>query len=85
MGASLFERSGRVKDCLPDLRQFRPRFIGNVVRFAREAIPVSAVCVVPFNLVQYGVNPVGGRVALILLREAMGGFPLSRQGEVDGL
>jgi DNA-binding LacI/PurR family transcriptional regulator len=66
-----------------DCAQFRPRFVGNVVKPASAGIPITAVAGVAFDLVQDGVNPGRGGVRFIFLDEAMRGIPFVGQSQFD--
>jgi hypothetical protein len=47
---------------IPDLRQLLVRFVRKVLELCGPAIPILAVVLVAFNLVQDGVNPGQARV-----------------------
>jgi len=70
-------------ESLPDLCQFLLGVVGQVIQFARPAVPVPAVAEVAFDLVQHGMDP-GGGIGLILLHEAMGFIPASGERQLDG-
>jgi hypothetical protein len=56
-----------------------------VLQLTGAAIPIPAVVVITFNLMQDGVNPGSSRVRILLLHYFMGGIPFTRHGKVDCL
>jgi hypothetical protein len=76
-------RSLPISNPFPDLRQLPLCLVRKVLQFPSSFIPIPAVVLVAFNLVQDGVNPASSRV-LTLLHDFMGGIPFVSQGKVDG-
>jgi hypothetical protein len=66
-------------DLIPDLSQFRRSFVGKVLQRPGAAVPIPAVVLVAFNLVQDGVGPGSHYVRFLLLHDLMGGIPLAGQ------
>ena len=51
--------------------------------FASSPVPIPAVVLVPFHLVQNGVNPGGGGVFIIYLNDFVSGVPFTCQRETN--
>ncbi len=71
-------------DHIPDHCQLRRWFIGKVLHLPGATIPIPAVVLIPFNLVQDGVKPGGSSIRLVLLHDLMGGIPFTRKRKIDG-
>jgi hypothetical protein len=60
----------------PDFCQFRLWFVRKVLQLSSSPIPILAVVLIPFNLVQDGVDPTSGRV-FVLLDDSMSRVPFT--------
>lgn len=56
-----------------------------MLQFASVPIPITAIAGVPLDFMKHRMNPRGGVVGLILLRDAVGGIPLSGECQLYGL
>ena len=62
--------------------QFCPRFIGNMLHLIRAMIPIAGIAEVAFDFVQYGMDPRGGAI-FILLDDLMRCTPFFIHGQLN--